>query len=102
MFDIERSRGCPGLILAWTRRFSNVSTIAQLSSSASGKMSPRKPYDAGQMRCYPVSTRINYVANDDIACSAPVELIQTQAGLFRNRSVLAPQSTTTARGYNVM
>jgi hypothetical protein len=41
MFDIERSRGCPGLILGWTRRFSDVSTIAQLSSSASGKISPR-------------------------------------------------------------
>jgi putative SOS response-associated peptidase YedK len=41
-----------------------------------------KPYDAGQMRCYPVSTRINYVANDDEACSAPVELAQTQNLLF--------------------
>jgi hypothetical protein len=41
-----------------------------------------KPFDARLMRCYPVSTRINYVANDDEACSAPVELIATQAGLF--------------------
>jgi len=41
-----------------------------------------KPFDAGQMRCYPVSTRINYVANDDAGCSAPVELSETQAGLF--------------------
>jgi putative SOS response-associated peptidase YedK len=24
-----------------------------------------KPYDAQRMRCYPVSTRINHVANDD-------------------------------------
>jgi putative SOS response-associated peptidase YedK len=24
-----------------------------------------KPYDAMLMRCYPVSTRINHVANDD-------------------------------------
>ncbi len=30
-----------------------------------------KPYDARLMRCYPVSTRINQVANDDEACSAP-------------------------------
>ena len=28
------------------------------------------------MRCYPVSTRINHVANDDKECSAPVELAQ--------------------------
>ena len=41
-----------------------------------------KPYDARAMRCYPVSTRINHVANDDEACSAPVELAQTQARLF--------------------
>ena len=41
-----------------------------------------KPYDAGQMRCYPVSSRINYVANDDETCSAPMELPQTQNQLF--------------------
>ena len=41
-----------------------------------------KPYDAQQMRCYPISTRINHVANDDEECSAPVELIQAQARLF--------------------
>jgi putative SOS response-associated peptidase YedK len=41
-----------------------------------------KPYDARQMRCYPVSTRINYVANDDAECSAHVELTETQARLF--------------------
>jgi putative SOS response-associated peptidase YedK len=41
-----------------------------------------KRFDARLMRCYPVSTRINYVANDDEACSAPVELTETQAGLF--------------------
>ena len=33
-----------------------------------------KPYDARLMRCYPVSTRINRVANDDAECSSPVEL----------------------------
>ena len=32
---------------------------------------------------YPVSTRINYVANDDEACSAPVELTQIQNRLFQ-------------------
>jgi putative SOS response-associated peptidase YedK len=41
-----------------------------------------KPYDARMMRCYPVSTRINHVANDDEECSAPVELAQVQSRLF--------------------
>jgi putative SOS response-associated peptidase YedK len=41
-----------------------------------------KPYDARLIRCYPVSTRINSVVNDDEECSAPVELTQIQAGLF--------------------
>ena len=41
-----------------------------------------KPYDARRMRCYPVSTRINHVANDDKECSAPVELTHVQTSLF--------------------
>jgi putative SOS response-associated peptidase YedK len=41
-----------------------------------------KPYDARLMRCYPVSMRINHVANDDEECSAPVELAQIQNRLF--------------------
>jgi len=41
-----------------------------------------KPCDAERMRCYPVSTRINHVANDDAECSVPVELVQTQNRLF--------------------
>jgi putative SOS response-associated peptidase YedK len=41
-----------------------------------------KPYDARLMRCYPVSARINHVANDDEACSAPVELAGIQDRLF--------------------
>lgn len=40
-----------------------------------------KPYDARMMRCYPVSTRVNRVANDDAECSTPIE-IQPQANLF--------------------
>jgi putative SOS response-associated peptidase YedK len=40
------------------------------------------PYDAQLMRCYPVSTRINHVANDDEACSAPVQVAETQSRLF--------------------
>lgn len=43
-----------------------------------------KPYDARLMRSYPVSARVNHVANDDPECSARVELIQqpSQAQLF--------------------
>ncbi len=41
-----------------------------------------KPFDARQMRCYPVSTRINSVVNDDEECSKPVELVQVQDRLF--------------------
>jgi putative SOS response-associated peptidase YedK len=41
-----------------------------------------KPYDARIMRCYPVSTRLNHVANDDMECSTPVDLIETQDRLF--------------------
>ena len=41
-----------------------------------------KPYDARLMRCYPVSTRINHVANDDEECSRPVEVIKIQDSLF--------------------
>ena len=41
-----------------------------------------KPYDASLMRCYPISTRINHVTNDDEECSAPVELAQIQNRLF--------------------
>jgi putative SOS response-associated peptidase YedK len=41
-----------------------------------------KPYDARLMRCYPISTRINHVANDDLECSRPVELAETQNRLF--------------------
>jgi putative SOS response-associated peptidase YedK len=41
-----------------------------------------KPFDARLMRCYPISTRINHVANDEEACSAPVELAEIQNRLF--------------------
>jgi putative SOS response-associated peptidase YedK len=41
-----------------------------------------KPYDARLMRCYPVSTRINSVVNDDEECSAPLELVEAQRQLF--------------------
>jgi putative SOS response-associated peptidase YedK len=41
-----------------------------------------KPYDARLMRCFPVSTRINQVANDGAECSAPLELAEIQDRLF--------------------
>jgi putative SOS response-associated peptidase YedK len=41
-----------------------------------------KPYNARLMRCYPVSTRLNHVANDDEECSRPVEISNVQNPLF--------------------
>ena len=41
-----------------------------------------KPFDAQLMRSYPVSSRVNHVANDDEACSVPVEIAQAQGSLF--------------------
>ena len=40
------------------------------------------PYDARQMRCFPVSSRVNSVANDNEVCSKPVENAQIQDRLF--------------------
>jgi putative SOS response-associated peptidase YedK len=45
------------------------------AAAASGLL---KPFDAKSMRCYPISTRINHVANDDEECSRPVELAQNR------------------------
>jgi putative SOS response-associated peptidase YedK len=50
----------------------NVSAISELM----------KPCDARLMRCDPVSTRINSVANDDEECSRPVELAEVQNHVF--------------------
>ena len=41
-----------------------------------------KPYDARLMRCYPVSGRINNVANDDADCSTQIALTEVQSRLF--------------------
>ena len=41
-----------------------------------------KPSDARLMRCFPVSTRINHVVNDDEECSRPIEIVETQNSLF--------------------
>jgi putative SOS response-associated peptidase YedK len=39
-------------------------------------------YDARLMRCYPVSGRVNHVANDDEECSRAVELAEVQNRMF--------------------
>jgi putative SOS response-associated peptidase YedK len=41
-----------------------------------------KPYDARVMRCYPVSSRVNHVGNDDADCSRAVEMAEAQNRLF--------------------
>jgi putative SOS response-associated peptidase YedK len=43
-----------------------------------------KPYRADLMRSYPVSPRVNHVANDDAECAAPIKLSPTrpQTSLF--------------------
>lgn len=41
-----------------------------------------RPYDARLMRSYPVSARLNHVANDDEECSRRIELPESQSPLF--------------------
>ena len=41
-----------------------------------------RPFDSNRMRRYPVSRQVNVVANDDPACSAPVDLPATTGSLF--------------------
>jgi putative SOS response-associated peptidase YedK len=41
-----------------------------------------KPCDGRLMRSYPVSSRVNSVANDDADCSAAVAIAETQSRLF--------------------
>ena len=41
-----------------------------------------KPFEARLMRCYPVSARINHMANDDEGCAAPIKLTEGQGHLF--------------------
>jgi putative SOS response-associated peptidase YedK len=41
-----------------------------------------KPFDPRLMRCYPVSSRINHVGNDDEDCSRPVNITEAQNRLF--------------------
>ena len=41
-----------------------------------------KPFEPRLMRCYPVSTRISHVVNDDEECSRPLGVSQAQDRLF--------------------
>jgi putative SOS response-associated peptidase YedK len=41
-----------------------------------------KPYQARRMHCYPVSSRVNHVGNDDAECSRPVKITEAQNRLF--------------------
>lgn len=41
-----------------------------------------KPFDARLMRSYPVSSKINHLADDDEECSRPVEVMEAQSPLF--------------------
>lgn len=50
----------------------NVATISELL----------KPCNPQFMRCYPVSSRVNHVANDDEECSRPAEIATVQNQLF--------------------
>jgi putative SOS response-associated peptidase YedK len=45
-----------------------------------------KPYDARMMRCFPVSSRVNLIVNDDEECSKLAELPKSQASLFSLQS----------------
>ena len=53
-------------------RMHNLTTVCELL----------KPYDPALMRCYPVSSRINNVANDDDECSQRLEIAENQDRLF--------------------
>jgi putative SOS response-associated peptidase YedK len=41
-----------------------------------------RPCDGRLMRCFPVSSRVNSVINDDEECSRPTEVSNSQRGLF--------------------
>src|SRR5450755_2964000 len=54
-----------------------------------------KPCDAWLMRCSPVSTRLNHVANDDEQCSAPSTYLAALRSLRkRGKAHLRPSART--------
>ena len=50
---------------------------------AATTVGPLHPFESKLMERYPVSTRVNLVANDDPECSAPVHLPAAIATTFR-------------------
>ena len=55
-----------------------------------------KPYDAQPMQCYPVSTRINSVANDDEECSRNLRILARP----QRRCVACRKSVRCARRFS--
>jgi putative SOS response-associated peptidase YedK len=70
--------GCPSLLIQTTMICGSIRGMRD-AAAASELL---KPCDARLMRCYPVSTRINHVANDDEDCSRPAQLGELQNRLF--------------------
>jgi SOS response associated peptidase (SRAP) len=54
-----------------------------------------KPFDARLLRCYPVSTRINQVANDDEDCS------RLDEGYRALRRIQRPRASFSLAGFQV-
>jgi hypothetical protein len=46
-----------------------------------------KPFDARQMRCYPISTRINHVANDLISGASNISCSCSMSSMMRSTSM---------------
>jgi putative SOS response-associated peptidase YedK len=42
-------------------------------NDANGVTEMLAPFDALRMKCYPVSTRVNLVKNDEPDCAAPIQ-----------------------------
>jgi hypothetical protein len=76
------SSGEPGTVLVGAGDIASCDDLR--GAEATAKLLDNIPgtvFAAGDL-AYPISTRINHVANDDEACSEPVELTESQAGLF--------------------
>ena len=52
-----------------------------------------KPHDARLMRCYPVSSRVNHVVNDDEECSRRVEIARCRIGCSCRNGMTGEEST---------
>jgi hypothetical protein len=73
----------PGWAHRAPNRFHNgIAQAEGITAVVNGASELLRPHDARIMRCYPVSTRINRVANDDEECSRPIEFAENQSRLF--------------------